>query len=124
MVNQINEHKSPKPVRVCESYIKNHIYEPISVKRLSEITGLNPNYLSSMFKAITGFSVLGFINKEKINETKKLLITTDLSLTDILNLLRFYDQSHFTKTFKKYTGITPKIFRDQNKHTYGNIVIC
>ncbi|MGE7854915.1 helix-turn-helix domain-containing protein [Bacillus sp. AFS029637] len=116
MVNQINEHKFPKPVRVCESYIKNHIYEPISVKQLSEITGLNPNYLSSMFKAITGFSVLDFINKEKINEAKKLLITTDLSLTDISNLLRFYDQSHFTKTFKKYTDITPKIFRDQNKH--------
>lgn len=117
MVNQVNEHKYPKPVRVCENYIKNHIYERISVEQLSELTALNPNYLSSMFKAITGFSVLDFINKEKIEEARKLLITTDRSLTDISNLLLFCDQSHFTKTFKKYTGVTPKIFRDQNKHT-------
>lgn len=116
MVNQVNEHKCPKPVRVCENYIKNHIYEHISVEQLSELTALNPNYLSSMFKAITGFSIIDFINKEKIDEAKKLLITTDRSLTEISNLLLFCDQSHFTKTFKKYAGITPKAFRDQNKY--------
>lgn len=115
-VNRANEHKYPKPVRICESYIKNHVYEHISVEQLSELASLNPNYLSSMFKAITGFSVSDFINKEKIDEARKLLITTDRSLKDISNLLLFCDQSHFTKTFKKYTGITPKIFREQNKH--------
>ena len=99
MVNQINEHKFPKPVRVCESYIKNHIYEPISVKQLSEITGLNPNYLSSMFKAITGFSVLDFINKEK--SMKQKAADNDRPFLDgHFEPASFYDQSHFTKHSK------------------------
>ena len=116
MVNKVNEQKYPKAVRVCENYIKNHIYEHISVEQLAELTALNPNYLSSMFKTITGFSVLDFINNVKIDEARKLLITTDRSLTDIASLLQFCDQSHFTKTFKKYAGVTPTIFREENKH--------
>lgn len=49
-----------------------------------------------------------FILREKVEEAKRLLMVSKHSLLDISVLLHFNDQSHFTKVFKQFVGLTPK----------------
>ena len=56
-----------------------------------------------------------FIMQEKIEEAKRLLILSNHTILEISSLLHFTDQSYFTKTFKKVTGVTPKVYRNRYK---------
>ncbi|THF83236.1 helix-turn-helix domain-containing protein [Cohnella fermenti] len=96
-----------RPVHACQEYIYNHLYEDLTAQRVAEAAGLTPNYLSSLFKQETGRTLMNYIQKEKIEEAKKLLEHTRDSISAIGHRLGFYDQAHFVKAFKKHAGITP-----------------
>ncbi|GIO92071.1 helix-turn-helix domain-containing protein [Paenibacillus lactis] len=100
-----------RAVAVCKNYIFDHLFERITVHTLAQLVRLHPVYLSHLFKKETGFPVNQYIQREKIREAQKLLVQSDLSVTAISGLLQFNDQSYFTSTFKKLTGVTPKQYR-------------
>ncbi len=93
-------------------YINENIHTKIKVDDISGKLHINPSYLSSKFKKETGISIPNYINKQKINEAKKLLAFSDNSIIDISNYLSFSSQSYFHNQFKKITGKTPKEYRD------------
>ncbi|MDQ8733229.1 helix-turn-helix domain-containing protein [Paenibacillus sp. LHD-38] len=103
--------KYSRVVAECQQVIYSHIYEEVTVTKLAERMRLNANYLSQLFKQEVGMPIHSYIIQEKIEEAKKLLSASELTLSEIWARLNFYDQSHFTKTFKKLTGVTPKQFR-------------
>ncbi|URZ18014.1 helix-turn-helix domain-containing protein [Clostridium felsineum] len=111
-VYTIKQLKYPKPIVFCKYYISNHIYDNISLKLLSTKANLSPKYLSELFSKNVGMTLTDYIHQEKIKEAKFLLTSTNYNILDISNLLNFHDQSHFTRIFKKFTGITPKHYRD------------
>ncbi|MCL6601261.1 MAG: helix-turn-helix domain-containing protein [Paenibacillus sp.] len=104
-----------KSIATCQEYIFNHLYENIPMSVLAEKVGLNENYLSQLFKKETGLKITQFIHQEKVEEAKKLLELTSDPITYIATKLNFYDQTHFIKIFKRYTGFTPKQYRNKNK---------
>ncbi len=110
-VKQSRSEKYSRVVAECQKYIYNHIYEEVTVAALAEKMRLNANYLSQLFKKEVGIPIHSYIMREKVEEAKKLLTASELSLSEICARLNFYDQSHFTKIFKKLTGVTPKQFR-------------
>ncbi|WP_163537974.1 AraC family transcriptional regulator [Gracilibacillus sp. YIM 98692] len=101
-----------KPINLCLNYIFANLYEPITLHDLAEKVNLHPNYLSKLFKQEVGQTIREYIQLAKIEEAKTLLTFTDYSLLKVSTLLNFHDQSYFTKTFKKYTGVTPKQFKN------------
>lgn len=111
-VKRHKEHKYSKAVNKCQSYILNHLYEEITLAQLAEYVNLHPNYLSELFKKQTGTAISQYIQKEKIEEAKRLLASSHYSILDIAGWLHFHDQSHFTRVFKKSEGITPKKYKD------------
>ncbi|MBM7570570.1 helix-turn-helix domain-containing protein [Aquibacillus albus] len=100
-----------KPINSCLNYIFNHLYEEISLATLADIAGVHPNYLSSIFKKEVGINIKNYILNEKVEEAKTLMRFTDYSLLKISTLLNFHDQSYFTKTFKKFAGLTPNQYK-------------
>ncbi|WP_162551264.1 helix-turn-helix domain-containing protein [Paenibacillus tepidiphilus] len=102
-----------KVINLCREYIYNHIYEAPSLSELAAIVNLHPEYLSKQFKKEVGVPLGVYIGQERIEEAKKLLLYSELSLTDICSRLKFNDQSHFIKNFRKHTGCTPKQFRSR-----------
>ncbi|MFJ7762758.1 helix-turn-helix domain-containing protein [Bacillus toyonensis] len=100
-----------KHINVCQNYIFTHLYGDITLNTL-EIVTLNPSYLSSLFKKEVGISLNEYIQRAKVDESKKLMTYTRHSISEISTLLNFHDQSHFTKVFKKHTGISPKQFKN------------
>ncbi|PGB02694.1 helix-turn-helix domain-containing protein [Bacillus toyonensis] len=101
-----------KHINVCQNYIFTHLYGDITLNTLAEIVTLNPSYLSSLFKKEVGISLNEYIQRAKVDESKKLMTYTRHSISEISTLLNFHDQSHFTKVFKKHTGISPKQFKN------------
>jgi len=101
-----------KPIIFCQSYIFKHLYEEISISELARYVRLSKKYLSGLFSKEVGITLSEYIQNEKIEESKCLLGSSNYSILDIATWLGFNDQSHFTRVFKKFTGTTPKKFRD------------
>lgn len=102
-------------VTLCLDYIYNHLHEPIPVQALADLTGLSASYLSSLFKSEMGQSVSEYIMAKKMEAARNMLQYTDCSSAEISSILNFSSQSHFIRTFKRYTGETPKHYREQNQ---------
>lgn len=78
---------------------------------LSEKIGHSYGYLSNLFSEVTYTSIENFIIIQKIELTKQLLLTTDLSLTEIAFKLNYSSVAHLSTQFKNTTGITPSAFQ-------------
>ncbi|MCM3703993.1 helix-turn-helix domain-containing protein [Paenibacillus macerans] len=112
-VAQCRKNSVSKPVYICKEYIYSHLFEEIRLQELAELSGLNPEYLSQLFKKETGLTLMNYIQWERIEEAKKLLAHSGEPISTIGARLTFYDQSHFIKVFKKHTGVTPKQYRNR-----------
>ncbi|MCL6605215.1 MAG: helix-turn-helix transcriptional regulator [Paenibacillus sp.] len=109
--------KLSRTASLCQNYIFNHLYEELSLDKMAEVAGLNGSYLSQLFKKETGIAISDYIQRERIEEAKRLMEVHGIPLSDIATRLHFNDQSYFTKVFKKYTGTTPKEFRNNRGNT-------
>src|SRR5690625_1230001 len=111
-VNKNRLLKYSKPINYCIKYIFNHLYEKIELTTLAEIAEVHPSYLSSLFKEEVGMTITNYIHYAKIEESIVLLKFTNHSLAKISTILNFYDQSYFSKIFKRFTGVTPTQYRN------------
>ncbi len=82
------------------------------VSDYAEICHLSVSRFQHIFKACTGQTPVEYINTIRINHAKEYLINTDLSVSDIAEAVGFSDQNYFSRNFKRYTGISPKKFRN------------
>ncbi len=101
-------------VRRCIDYIYDNLHGDLSVNLLAEREKLNPSYLSKLFSKETGMTIKGFITNVKVSTAENMLIHSDFSFLDISLALGFSSQSAFISVFKKYTGETPKQYRDKH----------
>ena len=99
-----------EPAASCCAYIREHIYEKLTVDGIADALHFDKSYLSHRFHEETGVTILAFIHREKIEEAK-LLLRSHIPISDISEELGFSLQSHFTAVFKRFTGITPHKFR-------------
>lgn len=93
-------------------YIKENYQTQLTLEKVAGQMMLNPTYFSTLFKQATGSSFKDYLNYIRIEESKKLLTNTGDSILDIALAVGFENQSYFTKVFKKYTGMTPKQYRN------------
>jgi AraC-like DNA-binding protein len=110
-------HASPMHGKVSEivRYINESYAEPLSLTALAERFYVSPYHLSRTFKEATGFTFTDYINLTRIKEAQRLLRETDLSITEVAAASGFGNFSHFGKTFKKITRVTPRAYRNGAK---------
>lgn len=94
-------------------YIRSN-YNEISLSDVADHVGLNSTYFSNLFKRSTGQSYSQYLNKVRIEESKRLLLA-DSSLSEIAQKVGFSDQSYFTNVFKKVEGISPHRWKNAQK---------
>ncbi|MGI5875002.1 MAG: helix-turn-helix domain-containing protein [Bacillota bacterium] len=112
------EAKNKDTVYRAMHYIQNH-YGDITLADVAEAVGLNPAYFSNYFKRATGESYSGYLNKVRIEESKRLLMT-DCSISEIAQRVGFSDQSYFTNVFKKIEGVSPNRWRKAHEERGEN----
>lgn len=92
-------------------YIVIHLHEKITLESVAAAVGLSPCHLSRVFRQETGESIVDYIQRERVEAAKHMLIYSDATLSAISQYLYFSTQSYFIRIFKKYTGITPGQYR-------------
>ena len=95
-------------------YIRQNLHRPITIQTLAEIARLNPTYFSNLFSRHMGISPIQYINKRRIEEAQRLLLSDDQSLYQIANTIGFSDEYYFSRIFKKIVGIAPDHYRKQD----------
>lgn len=105
-------HKGRILVKRFKQLIEEKCQENLSVKQYAELLTITPNHLSETVKNLTGRTSTDLINDRMIMEIKRLLIHTDMGISEIAYHLNFADQSYFCKYFKKLTDQTPLSFRN------------
>lgn len=98
----------------CKDYVFAHLHGKLTVQEIADAIGLEPNYLSSLFKKCQGVSLKQYIRHQKIKLVKNLLTYSSYTYSEIAAYLGFASQSHMGQDFKKETGITPRVFRERN----------
>jgi AraC family transcriptional activator of pobA len=76
---------------------------------------LHPGYLTTVIKTKTGKSIQNWIAEKTTTLAKSLLHNSDLSIKQIAYKLGFNEAAHFSNYFKKQTGITPRLYREQRQ---------
>lgn len=92
-------------------YIDSHYKEPLTLDLLAEKANVNKYYLSHIYKEAYGISPISYMISCRIQEGKRLLADTDLSLSQITGILGFSSASYFSQSFRKAEGISPVEYR-------------
>lgn len=103
--------KSPRVCIAARQYIDHHFKENVTLDILSDITHVSKYHLVHIFTEEYGFSPINYLIYKRIEEGKKLLQTTDYSLSLIGRTLGFSSPSYFSQAFKKQTSYTPMEYR-------------
>ena len=100
-------------VREAKKYIHNHIYENLNLEGIAQALFISSGYLSTIFSKYEPIGVANYINKIKVAEAQQLLTKQRLKVYEVAFKLGYENAGYFAKVFKKYTGYTPKEYRER-----------
>ncbi len=101
-----------KEIAQAMDHIQNNTYISLSVDDVAEHIGKSRAWLTREFRRETSLTVNQYIIRCKVNDAKRLLRYSDLTLSQISSYLGFSSQPYFQTVFKKETGVTPLEYRN------------
>ncbi|MHC4873979.1 MAG: helix-turn-helix domain-containing protein [Planctomycetota bacterium] len=96
------------------TFMRTNLHRPITRDDFADLVNLSISQISRLFSAATGKSLITALTELRIEKAQNLLIDSTHSITRIGIEVGFNSFSHFTQTFKKYTGISPSEYRKKN----------
>ncbi|MGN7356381.1 phosphoenolpyruvate hydrolase family protein [Paenibacillus sp. SAF-054] len=100
-------------VAYVKEFIADNYMNNISLTELADRIHVSRTHLSALFNREVGCSFPEYIAKYRIHKAQDVMKHTKLSLARIAELVGYPDYVHFSKTFKKYSGCTPQVYRKQ-----------
>lgn len=124
-INYLYEESHPSEIKETDSnyakiisYIDNHIYEKITLEKVSKSVFLSSKCICNNIKKYSGMTFLQLISSRRSNQAKHLIYSSNMSLQAIAQLCGFDTYSTFYRVYKRQFGITPKeeLERKANGH--------
>jgi len=97
-------------------YMHQNISVKVTLSELSKLVQMTPFYMSRTFKEATGYTIIEYFNKLKIDKAKELLIEGNKKIKEVAQELGFVDEFYFSRTFKKVEGMNPSEFCSKIVH--------
>lgn len=85
--------------------------EPLTLRAIAAEAGIHPAYLASSFRRFQGCSVGEYLRRCRLECARGKLADENLSIAEVALEAGFSDQSHLTRTLKRFTGVTPAQYR-------------
>ncbi|MGG5209344.1 AraC family transcriptional regulator [Chryseobacterium sp. MIQD13] len=117
----MEEHK--KRIIKAIQYIDNNLDANLSLEKIAEIAMYSPFHFHRIFRFITGETLQNYIIRKKIEKSAfYLAVKKEIEIKEIFLDLGFSNHSVFSKTFKKYYGIAPSVFRNSAPEIFHKIL--
>lgn len=114
-LNIYKAQKYKQVVNIAIEYITRHYSENITLKSLSEIAFVTPNYLSKVFKEETGENYVEWLNRFRIEKAKELLKSGSYKTYEIAEKVGYSDYKYFSYNFKKYAGESARQYMEKTE---------
>lgn len=98
-------------VRRAMAFIHAHFAEPITREEIAAHIGINADYLTDCFRQELGITPITYLRRYRVRQACELLRSSSQSITQIAMHVGFADTAHFTRTFLREIGMTPKAYR-------------
>ena len=110
-----NTQESISPVIIkLLNHIEKNYQKDLNLKEISDSLNINSIYLGQLFQKEIGILFSDYINNFRINKAKDLLVNTSLKVSEIGELVGYYNKNYFYRKFKSIVGITPSEWRKLN----------
>lgn len=103
-------------VQAAKEYLQNHLSESVSMDQVAAAARCSRARLFLVFKEVTGITPNHFLLQLRLKEAQRQLEESDLSMTAISLACGFSSSQYFSMVFRKYTGMTPQMFRQRQRN--------
>lgn len=106
---------APSKLRRTIAYIQDHLEQALSLSTLAAVAQTSPAHFARLFKQATGRTPHQYVITCRMAYAKRLLVETDMPLSEIAPQVGCADQSHFTALFGKHVSMTPQVYRNTTR---------
>jgi AraC family transcriptional regulator, arabinose operon regulatory protein len=96
-------------------FMRENIHKRLTLKEISNYTGLSVSHFSSIFQKKTGYSALNYLSQLKIQEACHHLDFSNMKINQISMIIGFDDPFYFSRLFTKTMGVSPSEYRSRKK---------
>jgi AraC family transcriptional regulator len=114
IIRDITGHPSNIVLKRVIEYIHDNLDQNLTLAELSFIANMSSYHFAHIFKQATGMAPHQYVLHTRIERAKSLLLQGKLSIAEVAMRVGFFDQSHFTRYFKRTVGVTPQTLLRQN----------
>ena len=104
-----------KWLRRADQFIKEHFLEHLTLGDIARTVAVHPVTLAREFRRYYQCTIGEMVRRERIEFACRELLQPGVTITDVAVAAGFYDQSHFARTFKKITGVSPAQYRAHHR---------
>ncbi len=104
-------HENRKWLKEARALVEQDFGDPWSLSSLADAVGVHRAHLAREFRRAYGCSVGEYLRQRRLEYVCRALATSDASVNEIAAAAGFADQSHLTKVFKRFLGVTPLAYR-------------
>jgi len=107
----------PEWLKNARRHLESNCLRAVSLAEIARVSGMHRVHVSREFRKHFGTTIGEFLRNLRVEHARRLLKSTTQTLTDIALDCGFADQSHFSATFRRLTGLTPAVFRQMALHS-------
>ena len=101
-------------VQQAVAYIDSHLFTDLRVTDVAESVNIALAYLQRIFKQTLGMTIVEYINRQRIEQSKRLLMFTDDPIVDVAIASGFNSRQHFFRVFSGMVGMSPQQYRKEH----------
>jgi len=101
----------PGDIWKARKFIREHLYEKISLTEVGQSVHTSPNHLSEKFKQVTGVKFVDYIAHARTEKARDLLRNSSWRISEIAFAVGFQSLSQFNRVFRKLCGESPRAYR-------------
>ncbi|HKC63075.1 MAG TPA: AraC family transcriptional regulator [Pyrinomonadaceae bacterium] len=106
-----SERKSPRWIERAREFLHDNFSEPLVLEDIAKSAGVHTVHLARVFRREFGCTIGEYVRRLRVEYACQKISSTELSLSEIALMAGFADQSHLTKTFRNFFGLTPSEYR-------------
>lgn len=104
---EISGRRTHKLVQEVKEYVKHHYDQDMTLAEIADSLYVHRNYLSHLFKRVTGETFVAYLNKFRIEKAKELMRDRHYLISEISGMVGFQNPTYFSQVFKSITGKSP-----------------